>query len=91
MKFLSLIAAVSAVRISQKTTNRVTLKAKGPREEAEQAIEQCDASGNGELTKKEVFDCFKHDIPEEHRQQVKDMIDQIWPMIDTDGSGEVSA
>jgi len=91
MKFLSLIAAVSAVRISQKTTNRVALKAKGPAQQAEQVIEHCDASGNGELTKKEVFDCIKNDVPPEHHQAVKDFIDQIWPHVDTDGSGEVSA
>jgi len=89
MKFLTLIAAASAVRISQKTTNKVTVK--GPAQEAEQAIEQCDKSGNGELDKKEVFDCVKKDVPKEHHQAVKDFIDQIWPMVDTDGSGEVSA
>jgi len=89
MKFLTLIAAVSAVRISQKTTMKVT--AKGPAQEAEQAIEQCDASGNGELSKKEVFDCLKDHVPKEHHQAVKDFIDQIWPHVDTSGNGEVSA
>lgn len=90
MKFLTLIAAVSAVRISQKTTMMATIKAKGPAEEAEQAIAECDADGNGQLNKKEVFDCVKKDIPAEHHQKVKDFIDQIWPHVDTDGSGEVS-
>jgi len=89
MKFLTLIAVASAVRISQKTTSKVAVK--GPAQEAEQAIEQCDTSGNGELSKKEAFDCMKDHVPKEHHQAVKDFIDQIWPHVDTSGNGEVSA
>lgn len=88
MKFLTLIAVASAVRISQKTTNKVALK--GPRQEAEQAVEQCDKNGDDELNKKEVFDCVKEHVPKEHHQAVKDFIDQMWPMVDTDGNGNVS-
>lgn len=51
----------------------------------------CDASGNGEISKKEAFECIKEHVPPEHHQEAKDMIDQMWPMIDTSGNGEVSA
>jgi hypothetical protein len=41
------------------------------------------------LSKEEVFNCVSADVPEEYHDDVKAAIDEIWPHIDTDGSGLV--
>merc|ERR1711981_293893 len=61
---------------------------KGP--SAADIIGACDTSGNGELSKKEAHDCIDAHVPEEHREDAHHFVDQVWPMVDTDGSGEVS-
>merc|ERR1712167_110912 len=52
-------------------------------------IDHCDTSGNGMLDKAEAFDCMKDHIPEEHLEEAKAMMDEMWPMVDKDGNGEI--
>merc|ERR1712167_142787 len=52
-------------------------------------IDHCDTSGNGMLDKAEAFNCMKDHIPEEHLEEAKAMMDEMWPMVDKDGNGEI--
>jgi len=61
---------------------------KGP--SAADIIEACDASGNGELSKKEAHDCIDEHVPAEHRKEAHEFVDHVWDMVDTSGNGEVS-
>jgi len=56
---------------------------------AADVIDACDANGNGMLSKKEVHDCINEHVPAEHQEEAHQMVDQFWPMVDTDGSGEI--
>jgi len=60
----------------------------GPPSPAE-VMKECDTSGNGKINKAEAKVCIKNHCPPEYRDQVDDMVDQMWPMVDTDNSGEV--
>jgi Ca2+-binding EF-hand superfamily protein len=91
MKFatIALIASVSAIKISQKTTQ---LASRGGLNTAKEVMDGCDADGSGEVSKKEVTDCIMlhYEVPKSYRQHVVKAVNDIWPHIDTDGSGEVS-
>jgi len=82
MKFLTLVAAVNAVRLT----------ARGPAQDAAaMVVADCDASENGEISKAEAHACInKHMKPGPKRQAEHDMVDQMWDTIDTSGNGEVS-
>jgi len=80
MKFASLIAVASAVRLSQR---------QGPPSAAD-IIKECDTSKNGLLSKKEVKSCIKKHVPKGERAGVDKEVDDMWSKVDTDGSGEVS-
>jgi hypothetical protein len=63
------------------------LAGRGP--SASDVIDHCDQDGDAMLSKEEVFNCVSADVPEEYHDDVKAAIDEIWPHIDTDGSGLV--
>ena len=95
MRFLSLIAAVAAVRLQSKSRahNKIDMHEAitimgGP--SAADIIETCDTSGNGELSKDEAHACIDEHVPEEHREQAHQFIDHVWEMVDVSGNGEVS-
>merc|ERR1712072_1671255 len=56
---------------------------------AEDVMKMCDEGKDGKLSKGEVKKCMKAHAPPEMEDRVDRMVDQIWPMVDTDGSGLV--
>lgn len=60
----------------------------GPPSPAE-VMEECDKNGNNKISKKEAKACIKKHTPPEYREHVDEMVEHVWPMVDTDGSGEV--
>jgi len=60
----------------------------GPPTPAE-VMEECDKNGNNQISKKEAKACIKKHVPPEYREHVDEAVDAVWPMVDTDGSGEV--
>jgi len=68
MKFASLIAVASAVRLTQR---------EGP-PTASEIIAECDTSKNGLLSKKEVKACIKKHVPKGDRAGVDKQVDDMW-------------
>jgi len=52
-------------------------------------MDECDTNENGGISKKEAKDCIAAHVPEEHQEEAEAMVDEMWPMVDKDGSGEV--
>merc|ERR1712100_494843 len=53
-------------------------------------MEKCDASGNGEISKKEAHDCINKHVSKGMQAEAHQFVDQVWDMVDTSGNGEVS-
>ncbi len=85
MKFFQLIAAASAVRLTQKKGG----PPKGDGPTPADVIDECDTSGNGMLDKAEVHACIAAHVPEEHQAEAEKMVEEMWPHLDADGNGEV--
>jgi len=52
-------------------------------------MDECDTNENGGISKKEAKDCIAAHVPEEHQEEAEAMVDEMWPHVDKDGSGEV--
>jgi hypothetical protein len=47
--------------------------------DAAAVIDHCDKNGDSMLSKEEVFNCIKSEVPAEYHDDVKAAIDEIWP------------
>jgi len=83
MKFASLIAVASAVRVTQKGTKG------GDGPSPADIIDECDTSGNGMLSKDEVHACIAEHVPAEHQEEANEMVDKMWDHVDKNGDGEI--
>merc|ERR1719453_406673 len=83
MKFATLIAVASAVRISQKAADHHD-------DLAGHLIEACDSSKDGFVTKKDVKACFKKHMPKVDADRIDSEVDRVFPMVDNNGDGKVS-
>jgi Ca2+-binding EF-hand superfamily protein len=52
-------------------------------------MDECDTNENGGISKKEAKACIAAHVPEEHQEEAEAMVDEMWPQVDTDNSGEV--
>ena len=86
MKFAQLIAVASAVRLTQRPEG-------GDQERREptpsDVIDHCDTDENRMLNRREVVACINEHVPEDEQDATRAMVDEMWPSLDTDNSGEV--
>lgn len=52
-------------------------------------MDECDTNESGGISKKEAKACIAAHVPEEHQEEAEAMVDEMWPQVDKDGSGEV--
>ena len=90
MKFTLAIAAISAIRLEQKSEVFSQVEKRGDGPSAKQIIDTCDTDNSKGLTKEEAHACIDAHItdPEENKE-AHEAVDEGFDEADKDGNGEV--